>query len=202
MASVEPVPRQRLDPDERRRAILACAVRLFGERPYAAVSTIDVAREAGVTRTLVHHYFGTKRDLYLNVVRELLYVPPLEDIHLPSGTLHERVDACVGWLLTVVEAHGPSWVAISGVEGVLDKEVQRMLDEADDLAAQRFIDVIGLDVRGRRAKVLKTAVRAYGGFGKAAIREWVVRKTLTRKQVHILLSDALVTIVETSLPRM
>lgn len=68
-----PAPRwQRLTHDERRAQILDCARRLFSERQYDAVSTIEVAREAGVTRGLLHHYFGTKRELYLEVVRTLL----------------------------------------------------------------------------------------------------------------------------------
>ena len=39
---------QRLEHDERRGQILACARRLFSERNYAAVSTSEIAREAGV----------------------------------------------------------------------------------------------------------------------------------------------------------
>src|SRR5690348_5061063 len=71
-----PAPRwQRLDHDERRRQILACARRLFSERNYASVSTADIAGEAGVARGLLHHYFGTKRDLYLEVVRSLMRTP-------------------------------------------------------------------------------------------------------------------------------
>ena len=43
-----PTPRwRRLDHDERRQQILACASRLFSERTYAAVSTTDIAKEAG-----------------------------------------------------------------------------------------------------------------------------------------------------------
>ena len=57
--------RRRLEPDVRRGQILACAVRLFGERPYAEVSTTDIARSAGVARGLINHYFGTKKDLFL-----------------------------------------------------------------------------------------------------------------------------------------
>ena len=45
--------RRRLEPDERREQILACAVHLFGERPYAAVSTTELAARAGVARA--HH---------------------------------------------------------------------------------------------------------------------------------------------------
>jgi AcrR family transcriptional regulator len=38
---------RRLEPDERREQILVCAMRLFGERPYAAVSTTELAAQAG-----------------------------------------------------------------------------------------------------------------------------------------------------------
>src|SRR5947209_14590283 len=66
---------QRLDHDERRRQILACARRLFSERNYASVSTTEIAAEAGVARGLLHHYFGTKRDLYVEVVRSVMRMP-------------------------------------------------------------------------------------------------------------------------------
>jgi hypothetical protein len=43
-------------------------------------------------------------------------------------------------------------------------------------------------------------VRAYGGLVKAAVREWARDETLTRDQVHLLLSRALITIVRDVLP--
>ena len=49
-----------------------------------------VAQEAGVVRGLIHHYFGTRRDLYLEVVRTMMMVPPLEEVQLPTGTPRER----------------------------------------------------------------------------------------------------------------
>ena len=68
---------QRLDHDQRRAQILACAGRLFSERNYAAVSTTAIADEAGVARGLLHHYFGTKRELYLEVVHTLMRMPSM-----------------------------------------------------------------------------------------------------------------------------
>jgi AcrR family transcriptional regulator len=59
-----------LEHDERRAQILACARRLFSERHYDAVPTEEIAREAGVARGLLHHYFGTKRELFLSVVEQ------------------------------------------------------------------------------------------------------------------------------------
>lgn len=64
--------RVRLEHDERRQQILAAARRLFCDRPYSEVSMADLASAAGVTRGLLHHYFGAKRYLYLEVTRQLI----------------------------------------------------------------------------------------------------------------------------------
>lgn len=51
------------DPGGRRQRVLDEATRLFSERGYAAVSTGDVARAAGVAEGSVFHYFGSKQEL-------------------------------------------------------------------------------------------------------------------------------------------
>jgi len=84
------VRRRRLEPVERREQILLCAIRLFGERPYAAVSTTEIAAQAAVARGLVNHYFGTKRELYLVVVRRMLRVPNSAAATLPTGSASRR----------------------------------------------------------------------------------------------------------------
>ncbi len=48
-----------------RAAILAEARSLFAEKGYAGTSVRAVATAAGVDAALVHHYFGTKDDLFL-----------------------------------------------------------------------------------------------------------------------------------------
>jgi AcrR family transcriptional regulator len=200
-SGIEVEPRwRRLEPDARREQILDCAVRLFGERPYAAVSTTDIAREAGVARGLLNHYFGTKRDLYLEVVRKLVLLPDLTTAQVGTGPLKQRVQRSVDWFLDVVSAHGKTFVAVTGAEGVGDDpEIERILAEADDRAAGNVLITVGLDpaIADHRA-----VIRAYGGLVKAAVREWVRGETLTREQVHFLLSQALVTIVRDVLPEM
>ena len=189
---------RRLEPDERREQILECAVRLFGERPYAAVSTTEIALEAGVARGLLNHYFGTKRDLYLEVVRRMVLMPDMFG-EVTAGTVEERVEQSVQWFLDTVGAHGKTFVAVIGAEGVgTDAAVEAILAEADDVAAARVLATVGLpdDPAGRS----KAMIRAYGGLVKAAIREWVRDGTLTRDQVHLLLSRALITIIREVLP--
>ncbi len=200
MTTLDAPRRRRLGPDQRREQILACAVRLFGERPYAAVSTTDIATEAGVARGLLNHYFGTKRDLYLEVVRRMVTFPDVTDVLPPDGTVHERVAASVSWFLDAIAVHGRTFVAVIGAEGVgADPEVERILAAADDVAAGKVLEAIGMPERDRRGEHV-AVVRAYGGLVKAAIREWIDRGSLEREQVHELLSRALVAIVEDVLP--
>lgn len=193
---------RRLEPDVRREQILECAIRLFGERPYAEVSTVELAREAGVARGLVNHYFGTKRGLYLEVVRRMVMLP-FPDVAGPmSGPLPRRVDQSVMWFLDVVSAHGATFVAVTGAGGVgADPEVEQIIDEADDLAAGKLLEAMGfaayLDNEQERA-----VLRSYGGLARAAIREWIRRGTMTREDVHQLLTVALSAIVEDVLPTM
>jgi len=190
---------RRLGPDERRSTILTAAIRVFGEQPYASVQMAAVAQEAGVTRGLLHHYFGTKRDLYLDVVRAMMFVPDRGEVHLPSGSLRERVEASVDWLLTVIATHGRTWLAV-GVDGVGDDpEVRAILEEADDQAAQRVLDAIGFTGDGAIRATALAAVRAYGGMVKAAAREWLDRETLTRDQVRRVLSETLFALVDSVL---
>nr|WP_280417471.1 helix-turn-helix domain-containing protein [Nocardia carnea] len=181
--------------------MLAKAIEMFGERPYAAVSTAELAQRAGVARGLINHYFGNKRDLYLAVVRRMVTLPRPDDLRVPAGTARERIDASVGWLLDTISEHGSTWVKVTSHEGVGDDpEVQQILDAADDAAAQRLLLMIGLS-GDEAAEPRRAMVRAYGGMVKVAGREWLTRGTMTRDQVHALLVDVLTTLVTDSLPR-
>ncbi|WP_433633503.1 TetR/AcrR family transcriptional regulator [Nocardia sp. CA-120079] len=193
--------RRRLEPDERRAQILECAIDMFGERPYAAVSTAELAQRAGVARGLINHYFGNKRDLYLAVVRRMVTLPRLDDMVAPTGTDRERVDASVHWLLDVISEHGSTWVKVTSHEGVGDDpEVQQILDQADDAAAERMLLMVGRAESAHSAQ-LRAMVRAFGGLVKVAGREWITRGALTREQVHALLSDMLMTLVTETMPK-
>lgn len=58
-------PGRRPGSPDTRAAILASARTLFAERGFSGTSVRAVAASAGVDPALVHHYFGTKDDLFL-----------------------------------------------------------------------------------------------------------------------------------------
>jgi hypothetical protein len=97
-------------------------------------------------------------------------------------------------------SHAKTFVAVTGAEGVgADPEIEQILAEADDAAARKVLATVGLsaDVPAHRA-----VIRAYGGLVKAAVREWIRGETLTRPQVQLLLTQALIPIVNDVLPEM
>lgn len=192
--------RTRLEPDARREQILACAVRLFGERPYSAVSTTELANEAGVTRGLLHHYFGTKRGLYIEVVRRMVQLPGRDVQAFAGEQMKDRVDASIQWLLDSVGRSSRTFVAVVGAEGVgHDPEVEQILAEADDVAARRVLEGLGITTSAEATERQRALIRAYGGMVKAAVREWVAG-ALSREEVAALLSNALLAIVEKVIP--
>lgn len=190
-----------MEPDERREQIYACAARLFGERPYSAVSTSDIAAAAGVARGLINHYFGTKRELYLEIVRRALTVPRLAAEILPEGPLEVRAEAAIDWFLDMVQGQEKTWLAAIAPEGIgRDPEVDALLEQADRVSADRVLEAVGFSGGSAHGEQLNAAVRAFAGMVKAAGREWLVRGALDRAQVHILLSKSLVTLVGQVLP--
>ena len=198
MSAAEPRWR-RLEPDERRAQILACAIELFGERPYASVSTMELARRAGVARGLINHYFGTKRELYLEVVRSMVSPPPalLED--MPAGDRETVLSHAVDLFLDAVRANRETWLATVGAQGFgRDAEVEAVLEEAREATAARVIELVG----ARPSAQLRAAIRAYAGFAEAASVDWLQRRRLTRAQIHALLLGTLVALVDDVVPRL
>lgn len=64
-----PAARTRLSPEARRAQLLELGARLFAARSVDEISIDVLAEEAGVSRGLLYHYFGSKQDFRLAVIR-------------------------------------------------------------------------------------------------------------------------------------
>lgn len=62
-------PRTRLSPDERREQLLDLGVRLLAHRSLDELSIDLLAEQAGISRGLLYHYFGSKQAFHEAVVR-------------------------------------------------------------------------------------------------------------------------------------
>ena len=52
------------DPEATKKAILDAAEHVFFEKGFAQVATSEIAEKAGVTKSLIHHHFGSKEALW------------------------------------------------------------------------------------------------------------------------------------------
>lgn len=176
-----PTARTRLAPDSRRRSILDAAAILYAERPYDQVSTTELARSAGVTRGLVHHYFGSRRAVFLAVMRESVMMPEAALPDLSDLPLAERVSRTIDWILDAAGTYGQAWVAASGAANLHGpSDVQAIVDEADDRAARLVLDALALP----DDPVLRARLRPVAAYVKALCREWLEHGTLSREDVH------------------
>lgn len=90
--------RPRAGQSDARERILAAAVAEFGDLGYDAATVRGIAARAGVDSALVHHYFGTKADLF----GESIGAPMRPDIAVPeilSGPRDEVGERILRYLL-------------------------------------------------------------------------------------------------------
>lgn len=192
--TAEPTP-SRLPPEERREQILQSAIRLFEERPHTSVSTAEIAAAAGVARPLIHHYFGTRRDLYIEVLRRLYFIAPIEPAELAGDSLEERAGQLLDRWLAGVAWRPNIWLTFTAAGGPgADPAVAAVLREADELIAQRLIDALELADTASADRLLPLVV-AWGGLAKGAIHQWLAEKTLTKEDVRSVLVATLLTVL-------
>jgi AcrR family transcriptional regulator len=99
------VPRKpNVRPDEPgRERVLAAALELFGERGYHATSIAEIGERAGIAKSVLYHYFGSKAGLYealaeaetQGLVARVAAAVPADPL---APRLRAGVDAYLGYL--------------------------------------------------------------------------------------------------------
>jgi AcrR family transcriptional regulator len=191
--------RRRLDPDERRQEILRAATRAFAKRPYDEVHIDAIAEEIGVTRTLVNHYFGGKRGLFVAVARRLVdRMPPMGRADF-EGSVEEMVAANTSAWLDIVESIPPSFRFFLG-GGPLggDPELQELRDELRDRLARGML-ANHLDTDEPPAAAV-TAMRAELALIEQATKDWMSGRGGTREETQVLIVESILATVRQVLP--
>jgi AcrR family transcriptional regulator len=185
----------RLGPAQRREEILDAANALFAERAYDEVSVEDIARAAGVTRGLVHHYFGGRNDVYIALLKRL-GAQREDQLSPPVGrSARARVADTVSRWLDWTQANRTIWLAtIARGEDVADPEVRQVVADlvrrAVALVVARHADIAQDTPR------LRYALECWTGLNRAATRRWL-RGEATRDATHELLASTLEHVLRT-----
>jgi AcrR family transcriptional regulator len=179
----------RLDPAQRRDQILDAANALFAERPYDEVSIEDIAGAAGVTRGLVHHYFGGRKEVYVALL-ERLGAEREDRLRPPVGRSgRARVEDTVARWLDWTEEHRTVYLAAMGRgEDIADPDVRRVVTGFVRRAVALLIAFHG-DL-AQDSPRLRHALECWTGLNRAATRRWL-RGEATREATQELLASTL-----------
>ena len=180
-------PRLRRSADDRRAQLVQIGLELLPTTPVQELTIDEVARRAGISRSLLFHYFATKRDYYTAVTRaaadalldHLVARPDApRDDHL-AGML----DRYVGWVETFRESHlafvrgaagGDPWVA-----------------EVYEDTRERLVEVALTALAMPHDEARRQLVRSWFAFTETLVGQWVQEPTLPRPDLLALLSDVL-----------
>ncbi len=187
MARSDRQPRQRLDPDTRRREILRAAGAVFAQTPYDQVQVATIAAAAGGSEALVFKYYGNKADLYAAVVAAA--VERLADRQraaqaaLPDGVpVRDRVRSSLVVYLDHIAEASVGWAAPlldPGGEPTAAQQVRRQARAAYVAALGELLGVHGYPRHDY-------AVWGYFGFLDTACLEWVRRGCPLEQRDHLI----------------
>jgi AcrR family transcriptional regulator len=185
----------RLAPAQRREQILDAANALFAERGYDEVSIEDIANAAGVTRGLVHHYFGGRKQVYIALLERLGAVRE-EQLPPPVGrSARARVGDSVSRWLDWTERNRMIWLATLGRgEDIADPDVRAvvldLVRRAVALVAAHHADIADDSPR------LRYALECWTGLNRAATRR-CLQGQANREQTHELIAATLEHVLRT-----
>ena len=185
----------RLDPGQRRDQILDAANALFAERAYDEVSIEDIASSAGVTRGLVHHYFGGRKDVYIGLLERLGSLRE-EELAPPVGrSARARLADTVSRWLDWTEANRTIWLAaIAPGEDIADPDVRRVVADlvrrAVALLVARHAEIAQDSPR------LRYALECWTALNRSATRRWLQGEA-SREQTHELIDLTLEHVLRT-----
>ena len=186
---------QRLDVDERRRRLLDLGKDLFARHTYAELSMAAIAREAGISKALLYHYFPSKQAYFVATLEqqaEELAQRIAVDPELPAPEqLMRALDAFLGW----VEENSVGYAKL--LEGAsTHAEVRDLVEQVRGATAERILAGLSPDAPPPPAR--RAAVNGWLWFMDGALTDWLAHRDIERPQLLGLLLGTLMGAVTAS----
>jgi AcrR family transcriptional regulator len=188
MGSPTPPAYTRLDVDERRRRLLDLGGELFARHGYEELSMARIAREAGISKALLYHYFPSKQAYFSatleQAAEELAEVTAPDPERPPVEQLSASLDAYLAW----VERHMGAYDKLIRSVGAVP-EVRELVERVRAETADRILAGIA---PGREPEpMLRAAVRGWLWFIDGAVLDWIEHRDIDRARLHGLLLGTL-----------
>jgi AcrR family transcriptional regulator len=178
----------RLQVEERRRQLLELGADLFAQHSYAELSMARIAREAGISKALLYHYFPSKQDYFVatlqqgaqEIARRTEPDPDLPPFEALAGSL----EAFLGWIEENETAYRKLMESVGSVP-----EVQTLIDGIRDATSARILE--GLGAGDPPPPKLRAAARSWLWLMDGVILDWLEHRDMSRVEVRDFLLGSL-----------
>jgi AcrR family transcriptional regulator len=175
----------RLSVDERRRRLLDLGADLFARHAYDELSMAGIAREAGISKALLYHYFPSKEAFFRATLaqgaEELRRLTEADPGRPAAEQLAGALDAYLRW----IERHEVAYRKLLRSVGAVPP-LREFVDEIRASTADRI--VAGLEAGGPK---VRAAVIGWLWLVDGATLQWLDRGGFEREELHGMLLGAL-----------
>jgi AcrR family transcriptional regulator len=169
-------PTTRLPAAERRQQLLDVALESFSQQGFHQTSMNDIADAAGVTKPVLYQHFGSKRDLFLELLRELggRLREAVGKAAVEAGGPRQQVENGMRAYFRWVEDHRAGFEILFDGDTRRDREFMSEAAKVEGEIAETIASLIVVDgLEPERQRLL-----AYGivGLSETTCRHWLHNK--------------------------
>ena len=164
----------RLPAVRRRRQLLDVALEVFAQHGFHGTSMAEVAKAAGVTKPVLYQHFGSKRELYRQLLEDVgqRLLEEVQKATAAAGGPRQQVAGGFDAYFRFVADHESAFRLLFGGDGrERDNEFADAVRRVEDAMAEAVAALIEADIGDEHRRLL-----AYGivGLAEATSRDWVV----------------------------
>lgn len=166
--------RRRLPKQARRAAILDAARAALAESGYEGAAMDDIARHAGVSKTLVYHHFPNRQAVILALL-DTEHTRLLErfTVAISGGrTAREKLDRSVATFFEAVDQYGPAFPRFFGEMAAHDPEFGAKVAQIRDGVTRAVAAVFAAEAPASAEGERLLAARMLTGGVEAAAELW------------------------------
>ncbi|MFJ4652320.1 TetR/AcrR family transcriptional regulator [Nocardia sp. NPDC088792] len=183
--------RVRLTPEQRREQLITLGVDMLRERELDDISITEIADRAGISRGLLFHYFPTKQDFQLAIVRQanadfLERTAPDRGLDL-YAMLRDSVERYIDY----VSQNSFGYYALLRGPVSARPEMAELVADARSATADRILAEAPIPADDPDRPRLALAVRGWIAFVEEVVLTWLREEPVSREQLVDMLVDSL-----------
>ncbi|QXC61654.1 TetR/AcrR family transcriptional regulator [Aquihabitans sp. G128] len=188
-----PAARTRRSPEARRAQLLELGVELLASRTSLDDLPMDeLAAAAGISKGLVFHYFGSKRDFQLAVAEaaaDQFFAVTEPD---PTLDLDAQLEQSIEVFVAYVRDHRDAYVNLVRGASSGDEAMRALFDRSRGRFVGRILERLG---EAEPSPLLRLAVRGWVALAEELTLAWADDPEADGDEVRVLLRDSLAHVV-------